>query len=477
MADKIIMPKQGLQMTEGLITAWLAGEGDAVRAGEPLFEMETDKLVITIDSPVSGTLLKIVAPEGTSVPITETIAIVGETGEDISGLLGSGGYAVGAGGSVRREIASRCVLRGRNDVGKKHSVGGRVFISPRAKRLADEWGLDWINISGSAPDGMIVERDVRAVKAAVEADSAAAAIEAAKATVKADSAAAAIESAASSPIATPLAKKLASMAGIDLYGIEGSGERGKIFRADVEAALEGARAAGVIKKTATVQAAAERQRIVPFSNMRRIIANRMTKSLNEGAQAVHRISVYMDEAARVREARGKSISYSDIVALAVIRALRDYPSINAEWTDSGIMQKHYVNLGVAVALEHGLVVPVIKDAHLMSLDGVSEALKTLAQKARDNKLNADDCAGGSFTVSNLGMYGLDEFTAIINPPESGILAVGKIGDAPVAIDGNVEIRKVMKLTLTYDHRVIDGAPAARFLSRVKDYLETPYLML
>lgn len=424
MAERIIMPKQGLQMTEGTILSWLVSEGGEVKTGAPLFEMETDKLTITIDSLVSGTLLKIIAPEGTTVPITGLIAVVGEPGEDISGLLGE---AAGTNEPAAPSIAAPKPV----PTPPQSAPAARVLISPRAKTRAAELGIDYACVAGTAPGGMIVERDILTAKAAT-------------------------------PTATPLAKKTAELGHIDLAGVTGSGARGKITRRDVER---------------VARAGSGQKDIVPMNAMRRVIAERMTRSLRENAQAVHRIVVRMDEAVRVRAALQKSVGFTDIIAFSVVRALREVPAINAEWTDGGIWYKDFVNLGVAVALEAGLAVPVVKNADYLTLPELSTAIKELAEKARDNKLGPDDYTGGSFTVSNLGMYGLEEFVAIINPPESGILAVGKIEDTPIAVDGKVEIHPVVRLTLSYDHRVIDGAPAARFLARIKEYLENPYLML
>lgn len=424
-------------MTEGTILKWLIGEGGECREGQPLFEMETDKLTITIDSPASGTLLKIVRAEGETVPITETIAIVGEKGEDISALSDDAGKneappqpAGGENVAEKAEKQERAVPR---------EPGARVFITPRAKTLALEKNIDYSTLPGSGPEGLITEKDVLAC-------------------------------AAESPKATPLAKKIARDEGLALSGIQGSGERGKIVSGDVKAALKDRAAPSVQRKG----------RIVPFTGMRKVIASRMRESLGTNAQATHNVKVDMSEAVRMREnlkEAGKKVSFNDIVSYAVTKALLLHPEVNAELTDAGILEKDYVNLGIAVALDKGLVVPVVKDADLMTLSELSEAAKALAGKAKEGRLAPDDCTGGSFTVSNLGMLGLSEFVAIINPPESGILAVGKIEKQAVVVHDKIEIRPVMSLTLSYDHRVVDGAPAARFLVDVKAFLENPYLLL
>jgi pyruvate dehydrogenase E2 component (dihydrolipoamide acetyltransferase) len=440
MANKVIMPKQGLQMTEGTIIKWLVKEGGKVVKDEPLFEMEADKLTITIDAMESGTLLKIVRGEGETVPITETIAIVGNPGEDISALVGA--PAASAAAPAEAPVAAAAApAEAPAAVPMAAPADGRVFISPRAKMIAEEKGIDYKTIKGTGADGMIVERDVTAY-------------------------------AASAPAITPLAKKVAELSGVDTAAVAGSGAAGKIIKEDILKAIE-AKKAGL--------AGGRKGTVVPFKGMRKVISDRMLESLRTNAQTSHRISVDMSEATRLREAYKKAdkrISFNDIISLAVTRALLDYPEVNAEITADGILLKDYVNLGIAVAVDNGLIVPVIKAAALMTLEQLSLMTKELAEKAKAGKLQPGDYKGGSFTISNLGMFGLDSFVAIINPPETGILAVGRIAkQAVVTDDDEIVIRPMCELTLSYDHRVVDGAPAAQFLARVKQYLEQPYLLL
>jgi pyruvate dehydrogenase E2 component (dihydrolipoamide acetyltransferase) len=479
MAEKIIMPKQGLQMTEGTIVEWLVAEGDAVVEGQPLFTIETDKVTITIDALVSGVLLKITAGPGVTVPITGLIGIVGNPGEDISAILAEAGTTAGeAAGEAALSAQDSMAAEGRreglppipaNSAGRADDTaagtaadpaplpGGRILVSPRAKTRAEERGIDWRNLRGSGPGGMIVERDLSALPLALPL-----ALPADASGIKA------------APRATPLAAKIAALSETDLAGVPGTGIRGKITRDDVEQARRTRRSGPAGRK------------IVPLRGMRKIIAERMKQSQNENAQTCHRIAVRMDEAVRIRAALEKAVSFNDLIALALVRALRDFPSVNAELGPEGIWQKDFVNLGVAVAVDEGLIVPVIKDADLLSLGELASAIKELSGKARNGSLQPDDYSGGSFTLSNLGMFGLEEFVAIINPPEAGILAVGKIEDTPIAVPAHpggeedkkvVEIYPIVKLTLTYDHRVVDGAPAARFLARIKEYLENPYKLL
>ena len=434
MAQKIIMPKQGLQMTEGTIIKWLVEEGGDCVVGQPLFEMETDKLTIEIEAQVSGKLLKIVRGEGETVPITETIAIVGDEGENINDLLNISGKS-----TPMAEAAAEAQVETEEKPAPAEAAlasGERTFISPRAKMAAEKNGVDIKTVKGTGPDGFVVERDI-------------------------------LNYAKSAPKATPLAKAVAAANDIPIGDISGTGARGKITKADVLAKS----AAGMSGRKGTIK---------PFAGMRKVISERMRQSLSTAAQTSHMITVDMSEAARVREAfksENIKISYNDIVSFVVCRALMEYPVMNSQLTEEGILVKDYVNLGVAVALDEGLIVPVVKDADLLSLAQLSEATRAMAEKAKNGTLLPDDYKGGSFTTSNLGMFGLDSFVAIINQPESGILAIGAIKKTPVVVEDEVVVKPMMSLTLSYDHRIVDGAPAAQFLAAVKKYLEKPYLVL
>lgn len=436
MAQKVIMPKQGLQMTEGTITKWLVHEGDSVRQEQPLFEMETDKLAITIDSPFEGILLRIVRKEWETVPITQTIAIVGEAGEDITDLLtevakekdSQSTEHFPAAGSTDQKIERPSESAGSSDPIPSLTRSGRILISPWAKKLAEDHDLDYTEMIGSGKEGMIVEKDLIPLLS-----------------IK----------------ATGLARKLA---GPDLYkGIQGTGPGGRIRRSDLGSSIP-----------------VQEDTIVPIAGMRRAICDHMMASLHEMAQANHKIRVDMSESVKIRAAfksRDESVSYNDIVICAVVRALVEMPYMNALSDGSFIYQKHYVNMGVAVATEKGLIVPTLRNADRMSLSEIHEETAKLADRAKNGGLIPADYSDGTFTITNLGMFGLDEFTAIINPPQVGILAVGSIVEMPVVEKGTVVIRPMVTLTLTYDHRVVDGAPAAIFLRRIRELLENPYLYL
>lgn len=436
MAEKVIMPKQGLQMIEGTIIRWLVEEGGNCVEGQPLFEMETDKLTIEIEAQASGKLLKIVHGEGETVPITELIAIIGKENEDISVLLNT----------EKPKVVSKAAVEPQESAVSKPAAQAappaeetKIFISPRAKALAQSRDVNYSKVPGTGPDGLIIERDILSY----------------------------FESA---PKATPLAKKIAAENNVALGDVAGTGARGKISKADVMTNI-------AKRKSSTGDRTGS---VVPFTGMRKVISDRMVESLQTAAQTTHKISVDMSEAARVRGAfkkADKKISYNDIISYAVCRALKDFPIMNSELTDEGLLLKDSVNLGIAVAIENGLIVPVLRDADLMKIEEISAMTREMAGKAKDGTLKPDEYKGGSFTISNLGMFGLDSFTAIINQPESGILAVGKIEKKPVVIDEDIVIRPMMVLTLSYDHRVVDGAPAAEFLAKIKQYLEQPYLLL
>ena len=451
-ASVIIMPKQGLQMEEGTIIKWLKKEGEEVKEGEPLFEMETDKLTITMDSTATGTLLKIVRGEGEVVPITEPIAVVGEPGTDYAPLLGGAPAAAAPVAAPAEAQAAAPAAAVANAV--KRAPGERVFATPRAKMRAEEKGIAIEAVAGSGPDGLIIERDVLSTDVVA---------------VK----------------ATPVAKKLAELNGVDLSTVTGTGANGKIMKSDVlgdnaPAAAPAAEPAKAAPAQAAAPACEYAETVVPFTGMRKAIANNMMKSLESMAQANHRMKVDMSESVRFRnklKAQDIKVSFTDILVKAVAHALIKYPAINASVDGNNIIQKHYVNMGIAVAIPNGLIVPNVKDAHLKSVVEIHDEVASLAKKARDGKLTRDEYANGTFTITNLGMYDIDEFTPVINPPEVGILGVGTIKDTPVVVDGQIVARPIMTLSLTYDHRVIDGAPAAEFLKYVKTLLENPYLMM
>ena len=435
MAEKIIMPKQGLQMTEGTITKWLVKEGDKVEIGQPLFEMETDKNTIQIDSTAAGEVLKLVAKEDETVPITETIAIVGKKGEDFSDLLPkkkeekkpepAPAPAAPAAPAVKSAPAA-------DDTTPIALEGGRIFVTPRAKMTAERKSIDYKTVKGTGPSGLIIEKDVLAA-AAVKA--------------------------------SPVAKAIAARKGVSITTVTGTGENGKIVKHDI------------LSGDANLS---REDKVIPISGMRKVIADNMMNSVQSMAHAYHKVAVDMSEAKLIRAAfkkAEKKVSFNDIIIMALGRALQEHPRMNAWVEDGKITEKGSVNVGIAVAVDNGLIVPTVCDVQNMTIGEIHDESARLIAKTKAGGLKKEEYSGATFTVSNLGMFGIDEFTAIVNPPQVGILAVGSMTDTPVVRDGQIVIRPMMNLVLTYDHRVIDGAPAAQFLSRVKELLENPYLMI
>lgn len=444
MASIIIMPKQGLLMEEGTLTKWLYKEGDTVKENEPLFEMETDKLTITMDSTASGTLLKILHPEGDTVPITRPIAIVGEPGEDISGLLGeSEKKEVPQEEPVKEETSAATPVP--EEPAKAVHHEGRIFASPRARMTASEKDVDLSLVDGTGTDGLIIEKDV-------------------------------ISFVLNRPKATSAAKKIAEEKDIDLTGIEGTGLGGRITSADLLASPE---------KEGVSITSQRGERRVPMNGMRKAISRNMRKSLETCAQTELFAEICMENVMELRErlkAQGVKVSYNDIIIKACARTLMEYPVVNASCGDNEIIYHDYANVGLAVDSGDGLLVPVVKNADLKNVKEIAEDTAAFIAKAREGKLSPSEMSGGTFTLSSLGMFGIDRFISIINEPESAILSVGKIARKPVVVTGSdgkeeIGIRSICEFGLSFDHRIIDGARAAEFLRKFKEYLEYPALLI
>lgn len=447
MVTKVIMPKQGLQMTEGTIVRWNVQEGEGVEEGQSLFEMETDKLTIEIDAPASGTLLKILKSEGEIVPVAEIIAIIGDPGENYDSILDE---------IIKEESPKEEKIEVTTETTEKISIGtplkrdtlDRIFITPRAKMRAEEKGIDYNEVFGTGPEGLIIEKDVLEFNP--------------------------MDSQSRMKV-TPVAAKMAQVKGIDLSGVTGSGIAGRIMKEDIEGSEEFSNDIFNFSGSSSING-----EIVPLTSARKIVSDRMKESLHTMAQANHTIRVDMSETIRLRKElkeEGIKISFNDILIKVVAKTLLEFPYMNSSMVEEGIWLKDYVNMGLAIAVNNGLIVPNIKNADLLSLQEIAIASSDLISKAQNNKLDFNDCIDGTFTITNLGMFDIDEFTAIINPPESGILAVGKIQKTPVVIGDEIVVRPILTLTLTYDHRIIDGAPAAQFLKRIKQLLMKPYLLL
>ena len=446
MAKVIVMPKLGLTMTEGTVSKWLKHEGDAVKEGEPLFEVETDKLTNTIEASASGTLLKIAVAEGGTAKCLDPVAVIGEAGEDVSALLGGAAPAAAPAASAAPAAAAEPAASA-----PARAPGERVLASPAAKKLAKELGIDIALIPGTGPRGRVTEEDVKNYKPAEAAAPAPAAP--AEPAVK----------------ASPLAAKVAADIGLDLKDVPA---HGRVLAADILAAVQ--------KGGSSAADSGPREETVPMNGMRKAIARNMLNSHMTSPTVTFNLGIDMSELKKLREqlkSEEIKVSYTDILVKVVARALTEFPLLNCSVEDNKIIYKHYVNMGVAVALDNGLVVPNVRDADKKSLTEISAEVKELAALARKGGLPMDRLTGGTFTITNLGMYGIESFTPIINQPEVAILGVNTMEDKVVVVNGEICVRPIMNLSLTADHRVIDGSVAAQFLQRVKKLMEKPALLL
>ena len=425
MAKVVVMPKLGLTMTEGTVSKWLKKVGDAVSEGEPLFEVETDKLTNTIEASASGVLRHLFVEEGVTVPLLEKVAVIAAADEDIAGLLGGAAPAPAAAAAPAPAAAPAA-----SPAEKK--AGGRVIASPAAKKLAKEKGIDLTLVTGTGPNGRITEDDVKNYTPA------------------------------------PLAAAVAADLGLDLEKI---GAKDRVLAEDILRYLE---------STREKAEEAPKEELVPMNGMRKAIAKNMLNSHMTSPTVTANLSVDMSAMKAYREqlkAKEIKVSYTDLLVKFVAKALTEYPLLNCSVEDNKIRYKHYVNMGVAVALDNGLVVPNVTDADKKSLTEISAEIKELAKLAREGGLPMEKLRGGTFTITNLGMYGIESFTPIINQPEVAILGVTTMEDRAVVRGGEIVIRPMMTLSLTFDHRVVDGSVAAEFLQRVKNLLENPALML
>lgn len=560
MAEKILMPRLSDTMTEGVIAAWHKKVGDTVKKGDLLAEVETDKATMELESYKDGVLLHIGTEKGGKLQVDDLLAIVGQAGEDISGLLGNGTAA----NPEKQEAPKKEETKAKAEEPKKETeapaketkaAGGNaidiskmdeVVLMPRLSDTMTEGVIaGWNkNIGDDVKKGDVLAEietdkatmelesykngkllyqgakkgekiqvndllciigeegkiDVDAVVAAAKGGGAPAPkaegekeqppAEAKEETAPAEKETAAATNGDGRIKASPLAKKMAADKGIDLNKVQGSGDGGRITKSDIDnykpaaapAATNGQQAQGEKKSTAPAPAAGQvSYDEVPVSQMRKVIAKRLAESKFSAPHFYLTMSIDMDAAvasrARLNELSKVKISFNDMVLKACAVALKQHPAVNSSWLGDKIRINHHVNIGVAVAVEEGLLVPVVRFADTKSLSQIAGEVKEFAQKAKDKKLQPADWEGNTFTISNLGMFGIEEFTAIINSPDACILAIGGIAQVPVVKNGAVVPGNVMKVTLSCDHRVVDGATGAAFLQTLKSLLEEPLRML
>jgi pyruvate dehydrogenase E2 component (dihydrolipoamide acetyltransferase) len=549
MAEVILMPRLSDTMTEGVIAAWHKKVGDAVKKGELLAEIETDKATMDLDSYKEGTLLYIGVQKGEKLQVDDLLAILGEPGENIDGLVKNGGAAA-AGTTAAAETApapketsaspapaaastmdlskaegvilmprlSDTMTEGviaawHKQVGDKVSKGdvlAEIETDKATMDLESYKNGTLLYIGAQKGDKVPVNAllcvigeagsvDLEAIKAAasggpVSGSTTAAPAQEETASGGSGSSAAAQESTGKDRLkASPLARKLAAEKGINLQQVQGSGDGGRIVKSDIET-FQPATAAPAAAATSTSAPAAQAAATSttggsglvsfedrPVSQMRKVIARRLAESKFTAPHFYLTMSIDMDKAvasrAQLNELAPVKISFNDMVLKAVAIALKQHPVVNSSWLGDIIRTNHHVNIGVAVAVDEGLLVPVVRNADTKGLAQIAAEVKDFAGKAKAKKLQPSDWEGSTFTISNLGMFGIDEFTAIINPPDSCILAVGAIQQVPVVKNGAVVPGNVMKVTLSCDHRVVDGASGSAFLQTVKGLLEEPLRML
>ena len=443
MATKVHMEALSPTMEEGQVVKWLKGEGDAVAQGDILAEIETDKATMELVARGEGVLRKVFVGEGVAAPVGNVIAVIAAEDEDIAALVA----AAGGGGATGAPAVD--------------GAGGAATSAPT---------------SATAP------------AAAPETDSAppARAATPAPATAPAPAAATTPASAPTGRIkASPVARRLAQDAGLDLAAVQGSGPGGRVIKRDVEAAAEVAAAAQAPAVTAWPAAAPDTEFVdTPLSQMRKTVARRLTESLGPVPHFFLTVDVDMTRALQARKQvnqllaeRGAKASINDFVIKAAAVALTHHPECNAWWQGDSIRRFNRVHMAIAVAVPDGLITPVVRDAHAKGLGRISAEVRELAGRARDKKLQPHEYTGSTFSISNLGMFGIEEFTAVINPPEAGIIAVGAVEERPVVREGQIVVQPRMRVTMSCDHRVIDGAQGARFLATLKSFLEEPAAIL
>ncbi len=425
MATPVKMPLLGMTMEEGIISRWLVEDGDSVTKGQVIVEFETDKINAEIEAPADGVIGGITAKAGESVKVQGVVAYILEKGE---GLPAAG-------------IEDEQIAETPTPPATVAAAPPAIVEAPAAPPVQAVSQTSAVMIQAAQPDGRIK--------------------------------------------ASPLARRLARELGVNIAVLRGSGPGDRIVANDVRANADGARIDAAVPAAVTATATAAVAATVPLAGIRKTIADRMTQSLSTMAQltlatevdATRFVELRTNLASQHEDAIGFRISFNDLLARIVIRALSEHPNMNATLNGEDIVQNAQVNIGLAIEVTDGLVVPNVKNAQNLQLVDLASALHKLIADIEGGNLNLDDLTGGTFTITNLGALGVDAFTPIINPPECAILGVGRIVPKPAVVEGEVAVRQMMTLSLTFDHRLNDGAPAARFLQRISQLIEQPYLLI
>jgi pyruvate dehydrogenase E2 component (dihydrolipoamide acetyltransferase) len=502
MATQVVMPKLSPTMEEGQLSRWLKNEGDRVSVGEPLAEVDTDKATMEAQALTTGVLRKILVPAGETVPLGQVIAIIGEPDEDISAMLAKA--ESGEAAAENKKTIEENVEAGQDGAQKELATvvaeGARTQATIRGEAIAGDVGGGGAQggekaASQSAPPaapsgGASARSDDRGLAASTDRG--------------AGDAARGNGQRGGRLIVSPIAARMAAEQNVNLSALSGSGPGGRIVKRDIEAAIKsggqqaqaqthqpGAQPTQLRAVEAPAQKAPAQQpqiegaspyRDEPVTTMRATIARRLVTSIGPVPHFFLTAEIEMDAAAELRRKineidAGNKVSVNDIIIKVVAAALIQHPQVNASFQEKSLRFYERADIGVAVAVEDGLITPVVRAADRKSIGQISREVRELAERARSRKLKPEEYTGATFSVSNLGMFGIDEFTAVINPPEAAILAVGQMTPKPVARDGEVVVRQIMRVTMSCDHRVIDGATGAKFLQTFKKILENPLLLL
>ncbi len=497
MPTPVLIPPLGQTVDTLTFVSWYKQEGEAVQQGEPLFVVETDKATLDVEAPASGVLQQVTARPGDEVQTLRPIAVIvamdevgGEGTRRISGELRGTernleefGGTQGNSGALAADATARAASPESLPVPPSSSSSSsssssappssspRLFASPRARRLAAEMGVVLADLSGTGPQGAIVERDVRAAAEQLAGST--------QRTDVGDGKDSATLQESREPIITPVARRLADEAGLDWRSLRGSGPRGQITRQDVEAALASVPPAPPVRPT-PLSSPPDLLDTIPLTGVRRLIAERMARSQRETAAVTLTSEADAAELVELRRRlaeQGIPVSYNDLLIAVLARALREHPRLNASQEGDTIKLWRRIDIGLAVDTDRGLLVPVVRNADQKGLAQLAAETKDLAERARRGQITPDELRGSTFTLTNLGMFGVDAFTPIINLPETAILGVGRIRERPAALAGQVVVRPLVWLSLTFDHRLVDGGLAARFLQRVTQLVERPVLLL
>jgi pyruvate dehydrogenase E2 component (dihydrolipoyllysine-residue acetyltransferase) len=450
MITEVILPQLGQTMSEGTIIEWLIAEGDRVSPETDLFRFESDKATLEVQAPKEGVLRKILVSAGTTCPVLSPVALIAEdVSEDISSYLSQGEKVTTE--HTKKQSVERPIISNL-DTGVVDHAGtrarGRISISPRARLLARKMEMDIEHLQGSGEGGRIIEKDV---KLYLEAR----------------------------PKISPVAMRMAEKMGIDLASIKGTGPGSRITKGDVETALQESTKSSIPLQETLVK------RSISIIGLRKTIADRMSSSLHNAARvtlmsevdATAMVALHQRLVEKVGEQWGFKPGFNDLFIFIVAKALSKFPYMNARMHGDVIEELANINIGLAVDTDEGLKVVVIRNADHKGLQVIGSEVRNLVERAQTGVSLPDELTGGTFTITNLGKFGIDGFTPIMNPPEIAILGVGRIMDKPAVVDGKIEIRSMVTLSLSFDHRLVDGAPAARFLQFIANLVEEPALLL